>query len=134
MGDPAVQMTSRVVFSVVEQACDVLDTIRMHVAESKDIRTMVQTLDLLDDAEMVFEKVANTCRAGIAVAEAQGEPWWAFEAAISCLVEGMPLMQTTLEEDNRTSFLTILIVGQWKVPTRLVLVRDRIGPDVSAKL
>ena len=74
MGDPAVQMTSRMVLSVAEQACDVLDTMRMHVAERKDTRTMVQTLDLLDDAEMVFEKMANTCRAGIAVAEARGEP------------------------------------------------------------
>ena len=58
--DPAVQMASRVFFSVVEQACDVLDMMRMHVAECKDTRSVVQILDLLDDAEMAFVKAANT--------------------------------------------------------------------------
>ena len=57
--DPEVHMASRVVLSVVVQASDVLDTMRMHVAECKNIRTMVQILDLLDDAEMIFEKAAN---------------------------------------------------------------------------
>ena len=57
--DPAVLKVSKVVLSVVEQACDVLDTIRMHAAECKDTRTMVRILDLLDDSEMAFEKAAN---------------------------------------------------------------------------
>ena len=72
--DPAVLMVSKVVLSVVEQACEVLNTTRMHATECKDTRTMVRIFDLLDDAEMVFEKMANTWRAGIAVAEAQGKP------------------------------------------------------------
>ena len=101
MRDPAVQMASRVVLSVVEQACEVLDSMRMHAAECKDTSTMAQILDLLDDAEMAFEKVANTWRAGIAVAEAQGEPWWAYEAAISCLVESLRLMRMAFEKGQQ---------------------------------
>ena len=57
--DPVVHMASRVVLSVVVQARDVLDTMGKHVAECKNTRTMVQILDLLDDAEMAFEKAAN---------------------------------------------------------------------------
>ena len=51
-----------------------LDMMRMDAVECKDIRIMVQILDLLDDAQIAFEKAANTWRVGIAVAEAQGEP------------------------------------------------------------
>ena len=68
-------MVSKVALSVVERACDVLNTMRMHAAECKDTRTMVQILDQLDDAAMAFEKAANTWRVGTAVAETQGEPW-----------------------------------------------------------
>ena len=91
-------MASRVVLSVVEQVCNVLDTMRMYAAQCEDTRTMVHILDPLDDAEMAFEKASNMWKAGIAVAEVQGEAWWAFEAAISCLVEGLCLMQTVFEE------------------------------------
>ena len=92
---------SKVVLSVVEQARDVLNRMRMHAAECKDTHTMVQILDLLDDAEMAFEKAANTWRTGIAKAEIQGEPWWAFKAAISCLVEGLRLVPTDSEEGQQ---------------------------------
>ena len=61
--EPVVQMASRVVSSVVEQTCDVLDTMREHVTECNGTRTMVPILDLLDNAEMVFEEAANTWRA-----------------------------------------------------------------------
>ena len=73
--DHAVQTTSRVVLSVVEQACDLLNTMRTHAAQCEDSRTLVHNLDLLDDAEMAFEKAANTWRAGISEAEVQGEAW-----------------------------------------------------------
>ena len=95
--DPAVQMASRMILYVVEQACDVLDTMRMHAAQCKDTRTLVQILDLLDNAEMT-EKATNMWRADIAVAEVQGEVWFAFKAAMSCLVEGLCLTQTAFEE------------------------------------
>ena len=94
MRDPAIQMASRVVSSVVEQACDVLDSMRMHVIECKDTCAMVQIHDLLDDAEMDFKNAISMWRIDIAVAGAQGEAWWAFGAAISCLVECLRLMQT----------------------------------------
>ena len=59
-------MASRVVSSVLEQACDLLDTIRTRVAECKDICAMVQILDLLDDAEMDFENATSMWRIDIA--------------------------------------------------------------------
>ena len=52
--DHAVQTASRVVLSIVEQACDLLDTMRTHAAQCEDSRTLVHILDLLDDAEMAF--------------------------------------------------------------------------------
>ena len=73
----------------MEQACDVLDTMRMHAAQCEDTRTIAQNLDPLDDAEMAFEKASNMWKTGIAVAEVKGEAWWAFEAAMSCLVEAL---------------------------------------------
>ena len=48
-------MASRVVLSVVEEACNVLDTLQMDVAECKNTRTTVQILDLLNGAKMAFE-------------------------------------------------------------------------------
>ena len=56
----AVQKASRVVLSVVEQACDLLDTMRTHAAQCEDSRTRVHILDLSEDAEMAFEKAATT--------------------------------------------------------------------------
>ena len=109
----------------MKQACDVLNTMRIHVAECKDTQTMVQILDLLDDAEMAFETETNTWRTCIAVAEAQGEPWWAFEAAISCLVEDLRLMQTAYEKGQQNQ-----LSGDdngWPVEStpRLVLITNR---------
>ena len=40
----------------MEQACDLLDTMQTHAAQCEDSRTLVHILDLLDDAEMAFEK------------------------------------------------------------------------------
>ena len=87
--DSAVQTVSRVFFSVI---CDVVDTMRTHAVQCEDNRTVVHILELLDEAEMAFEEASNTWRAGIAVVEVQGEARWAFEAAMSCLVEGLSLM------------------------------------------
>ena len=50
-----------------------LNTMRMHAAECKDTRSVVQIFDLLDNAEMVFGKATNTWGTDIAVAEAQGD-------------------------------------------------------------
>ena len=61
-------MVSKVVLYLVEQACDVLKTMRMHAAECKDTCTSIQILDLLGDAAIAFEKAINTWRTGIAVA------------------------------------------------------------------
>ena len=54
--DHAVQTSSRVVLSVVKQACYLLDTMRTHASQCEDRRTLVHILDILDDTEMSFEK------------------------------------------------------------------------------
>ena len=53
--DSAVQMALRVVSSVEEHAFDILDAMRMCVAGCKHTRTIVQILDIINDAEMAFE-------------------------------------------------------------------------------
>ena len=75
----AVQTASRVVLSVVKQACDLLNTMRTNAAQCEDTRTVV---NILNDAEMAYKKPANTWRAGIAVADVQGEACRAFGDAL----------------------------------------------------
>ena len=49
---------------------------------------------------MASEKATKAWSASIAVADVQIKPWCAFEAAISCLVAVLRLMQTAFEEDQ----------------------------------
>ena len=98
----------------------------MHAAEHKDTRTMLQILDLLGDAEMAFEKAVNARRTGITVVEAQGEPWRAIEAVISCLVEGLRLMQMAFEkgQQNQSSGDD----GGWPVESTTFSVNEKPVP------
>ena len=76
---------------------------------------------------MAYEKATNTWRAGIAVCDVQVEACWAFGAALSCLVEGLRLMQTAVEVGQKNQ-----LSGDdncWPVEsTPTVCVDERLDP------
>ena len=66
--------------------------------------------------------------------EAQGEESWAFEAAISYLVEELCLMQTAFEKGQKNQLCGDDSSRSVEVPPPLVLIRNRTGPDASTLL